>query len=81
MEKQPLAKRMQEEMIQEIEAARPAYAVWVRDPTSWLESRDSERLLVEWCVATTSWLLLDLTLQLAQVLAGDVHPVLLGLER
>src|SRR5207247_9142662 len=28
-----------------------------------------------------SWLLLDLTLQFPEVLSGDVHPVLLGLER
>ncbi len=48
MEKHPFARRMQEEMIREIEASRPAYAVWVRIPTSWLESRDSERLLFDW---------------------------------
>ncbi len=48
MEPQPLAKGMQEQMIREVEAARPAYAVWVRSATSWLESAHSERLLFEW---------------------------------
>jgi hypothetical protein len=48
MERQPLARRMQEQMIREVEAARPAYAVWVRSPTSWLDSPRSERLLLDW---------------------------------
>jgi 4-amino-4-deoxy-L-arabinose transferase-like glycosyltransferase len=48
MERHPLARRMHEEMIHEIEASRPAYAVWVKVRTSWLESRDSERLIFDW---------------------------------
>jgi hypothetical protein len=48
MEAQPLARRMQEQMVREVEAARPAYAVWVRSPTSWLESARSEQLLFRW---------------------------------
>ncbi len=48
MERHPFARKMQEEMIREVEASRPAYVVWVKTPTSWLESRDSERLLFHW---------------------------------
>jgi hypothetical protein len=48
MERHPFARRMQEEMIREIEASRPAYVVWVKVPTSWLESRESEGLLFDW---------------------------------
>ncbi len=48
MERHPFARKMQEEMIREVEGSRPAYVVWVKTPTSWLESRDSERLLFHW---------------------------------
>jgi 4-amino-4-deoxy-L-arabinose transferase-like glycosyltransferase len=48
MERHPFARRMQEEMIREIEASRPAYVIWVKVPTSWLELRDSERLIFDW---------------------------------
>ncbi len=48
LEMQPLARAMQEEMIREIEAARPAYAVWVGVPWSWLPKPGSERLVFDW---------------------------------
>jgi hypothetical protein len=48
MELQPLARTMQEEMISQIEAARPAYVVWVAVPTSWLVRPGSVRTLFSW---------------------------------
>jgi hypothetical protein len=48
MESQPYARRMQEEMIREIEAARPAYLVFVEIKTSWLAGPGSETLLFDW---------------------------------
>ena len=47
MEPQPLARRMQEEMVQEIEAARPQYIVFVNVTTSWLP-RNTERFIFQW---------------------------------
>ena len=46
MEQQPYAKRMQEEMIREVETAHPAYVVFVSIGTSWLARRSDERILV-----------------------------------
>ncbi len=48
VENQPYARRMQEEMIREIEAARPEFLVFVNIPTSWLRRRGSPNLVFEW---------------------------------
>jgi hypothetical protein len=48
MELQPLARTMQEEMIRQIETARPAYVVWVKVPTSWLPQPGSDHTIFEW---------------------------------
>ena len=45
MEEQRYAERMQDEMIREIEAAHPAYIVFVRINTSWLVRDPNERIL------------------------------------
>ena len=47
MEPQPLARQMQEEMIREIESARPQYIVFVNVITSWLP-QNGERLIFQW---------------------------------
>ena len=41
---------MQERMIREVESARPAYAVLIKTPTSWLEQPDSDHTMQEWAV-------------------------------
>ena len=48
MEEHPFALKMQEEMIGEIERARPAYVVYVDDPYSWLIRPDTAQRLFEW---------------------------------
>jgi hypothetical protein len=48
MELQPLALAMQQEMIRQIEAARPAYVVWVDVPTSWVVRPGSEHAIFDW---------------------------------
>jgi hypothetical protein len=48
MEPQPYARRMQDEMIAEIEAAAPRFVVDVRVPWSWLERPDSEPHVLAW---------------------------------
>jgi hypothetical protein len=48
MEAHPFALKMQEEMIGEIERARPAYVVFVDDQYSWLVRPDSAQRLFEW---------------------------------
>ena len=48
MEKQRYAARMQEEMIAEIEAARPEYIVYVEEPMSWLRRPESGTRIFEW---------------------------------
>ena len=48
MELQAYASRMQREMIQEIETARPVYAVFVNVPTSWLRKEKSDMTILEW---------------------------------
>jgi hypothetical protein len=42
------ALQMQREMIQEIEAARPKYLVYVKEDYSWLERENSEKLIFNW---------------------------------
>lgn len=48
MEAHQYALQMQREMIQEIEASRPKYVVFVNDNMSWLQRENSEKLLLEW---------------------------------
>jgi len=48
MEHQPYARRMQEEMIREIETARPEYLVLVSVWMSWLAREGSEKLILDW---------------------------------
>src|SRR5207302_8286886 len=48
MEPQKYARRMQEEMIHEIESARPKFLVSVVMFNSWLTGRDSEQLIFKW---------------------------------
>lgn len=48
MENHKYALNMQEEMIREIESARPEYLVFVNIPTSWLVGSDSERRIFRW---------------------------------
>jgi hypothetical protein len=48
LEEQPYALRMQREMIDDIETARPRFLVFVRIPTSWLVRPQSERLIFDW---------------------------------
>jgi hypothetical protein len=48
MEKQRYARRMQEEMIAEIESARPEYVVSVAVPASWTEGPSTQRRILDW---------------------------------
>jgi hypothetical protein len=48
MEPHRYALQMQREMIQEIEAARPKYIVYVKDDFSWLQRENSEKLIYSW---------------------------------
>ena len=48
MEDQPLALRMQKEMIAEIEAAKPKYIVFANIGCSWLLTTDSEMEILRW---------------------------------
>ncbi len=48
MEPQPLARAMQEQLAREVEAARPAYLVWVLVPTSWLMRPSSDTWILGW---------------------------------
>jgi len=48
MEQHSYAAKMQKEMIQQIEAARPEYAVFVNNPLSWLTRSTSEKKLLDW---------------------------------
>ncbi len=48
MERHPYAAKMQAEMIQQIEAARPEYVVFVQNNLSWLRQPDSEKKLLDW---------------------------------
>jgi hypothetical protein len=47
MEPQPYARRMQDEMMDEIEAARPAYVVYVTERTSWMVRPDSDQSITK----------------------------------
>ena len=48
MEDQPYAARMQRQMIDEIEAARPRFVVLVNASASWNVRPQSDRTLFEW---------------------------------
>jgi len=48
MEPNPHAGQLQDQVIREIEAARPLYAVFVDVPTSWLALPSSERRIQRW---------------------------------
>ena len=48
MEPQKYANQMQQEMIREIERARPKFLISVVMPDSWLERPESERLIFNW---------------------------------
>ena len=48
MEPQPYAHQMQEEMIHEIETARPKFLVLVVVGKSWLAGRDSDKTIFRW---------------------------------
>ncbi len=48
MDERPYALKLQEQMIAEIERARPAYVVYVDDPFSWLTRPNSPQRIFEW---------------------------------
>ena len=48
MEKHPYALTMQEEMIRQIEEAKPDYVVFVQNHFSWLTTPDSEKKILNW---------------------------------
>jgi hypothetical protein len=48
MEEQKYAPKMQREMIEETERARPKYLVFVNVPDSWLMRPDSDQTILEW---------------------------------
>jgi hypothetical protein len=48
VEHQPYARQMQEEMIAEVEAARPAYLVFVAIASSWTFNDNSDRHVLQW---------------------------------
>jgi hypothetical protein len=48
METQKYASQMQQEMIREIERARPKFLISVVMPDSWLQRPESERLIFTW---------------------------------
>jgi len=48
MELHPYARKLQEEMIQQIEQSKPDYVVYVKNDLSWLTQADSEKLLLDW---------------------------------
>jgi hypothetical protein len=48
MERQPYARKMQDEMIAEIERNRPQFIVYVEEPYSWLRQDWSDPRLFDW---------------------------------
>ncbi len=48
MEKHSYARKMQEQMIREVESASPKFLVFVNVSTSWLARPDSEKMIFEW---------------------------------
>jgi len=54
MEAQKYARQMQQEMIREIERARPKFLILVVMPDSWLQRPESERLIFTWASEYTA---------------------------
>ena len=54
MEVQKYASQMQQEMIREIERARPKFLIFVVMPDSWLQRPDSERSIFNWASEYTA---------------------------
>jgi hypothetical protein len=48
MEPQPFARRMQEEMIRDIETTRPGFIIFVDAPMSWFRQPDSDMRILDW---------------------------------
>ncbi len=48
VERHPFAKRLQQQVAAEIEAARPEYIVWARVDYSWLEQTGADRFIFDW---------------------------------
>jgi hypothetical protein len=48
MERQRFAGQMQDEMIREIETAKPEYVVYVQEPMSWLRREESDPRIFKW---------------------------------
>jgi hypothetical protein len=48
MEPQPYAIQMQQQMIREIESAKPKFCIFVHVPGSWLQYSDSKTLIFDW---------------------------------
>jgi len=48
LEEQPYARKMQEEMIREIETARPEYLIFVNVKPSWAARPESEQNIITW---------------------------------
>lgn len=48
METHPYAGQMTDEMIEQIESAKPAYLVLVKNPLSWLSSQESDTRIFYW---------------------------------
>ncbi len=48
MEPHPYALQMQEEMVKQIEAAKPKFLIFVNVPTSWLVRPNSGKMIFEW---------------------------------
>jgi hypothetical protein len=51
MEPQSYARQMQEQMISQIESARPKYLILIFVPTSWLRQPASEGMIFTWATA------------------------------
>ena len=54
MEAHRYATQMQEEMIREIEQARPKFLISVVMPDSWLQRSESEKLIFNWATEYTT---------------------------
>jgi hypothetical protein len=67
MEAQPYASRMQDEMMREVEAARPAYLVFAAVPTSWMAQPHSDKRVLSWANEYTARCY-------ERVGIADVHP-------
>jgi len=48
MEEHPFARKMQQQMIEEIERAQPEYVIFVDEQTSWLPWPNSDRRIYDW---------------------------------